>query len=95
MYLSHIAGVDQEWHELIGDAEDEDGEVDVEKLEELCLDKLHRWRTLQKLHTLRSEMGEDKWRLLWDTFPSVQACGFTDDEIRNMSSDVALSNRLS
>jgi len=93
MYLSQILEVDDEWSDLIDEIEDEEGGYDEEELEELCLNKLHRWRTLQKLHSLRNSLGEAKWNELWYAFPSVRGCGFSDEEIANANSDVALFNR--
>jgi hypothetical protein len=46
MYLSSISDIDEEWE---FDDEDMDEDFDEEDLEELCLDKFHKWRALQKL----------------------------------------------
>ena len=62
MYISQIAEVDDDW-DLVGQAEDEDGSYDEEYLEELCLNKFHKWRALQELKVCRRA---DKFeRLLW------------------------------
>ena len=48
MYISMIANVDEEWD--FEQEMEEDEEYDEEDLEELCMNKYHRWLTLQKLH---------------------------------------------
>lgn len=59
MYMNSIGEVDEEWdfhEELVAarggddDSDDSDEGYDEEDLEEMCLNKFHRWRTLQKLH---------------------------------------------
>lgn len=49
MYISMIAEVDGEW-DFEEELDDSDADYDEQDLEELCLNKFHRYRTLQKLH---------------------------------------------
>jgi hypothetical protein len=49
MYISMIAEVDDSWN-FEEELDDEDADYDEEDLEQLCLNKFHRFRTLQKLH---------------------------------------------
>lgn len=55
MYITMLAGVDDDWN-LVGDAVDEDGNFDQDRLEELCLDKFHKWRALRELKVGRSNL---------------------------------------
>ena len=81
MYISQIAEVDPDWFFLMQEIEGGFEGVDEEEIEEACLDKLHRWRALQKLRDLRDELGEEQWHKLYETFASVRNCGYTDGQI--------------
>lgn len=67
--------------------------MDEEETEEACLDRLHKWRALQKLKDLRDQLGEDQWRELCETFASVRHCGYSDAEI-DAARDAPLFIRL-
>lgn len=49
MYIQNIAEIDDEW-DFEEELEDEDADYDEQDLEEMCLNKFHRYCTLQKLH---------------------------------------------
>ncbi|CAB9507992.1 expressed unknown protein [Seminavis robusta] len=92
MYMNLIAKVDDDWDFTPDSDDDDEEEYDEEDIEEMCNDKFHRWRTLQKLHTLREELGEEKWRELHGHFTSVRHCDFDEQEIRN-AANVPIFNR--
>lgn len=91
MYIGMIARVDEDWN-LEEEVAGEDGSVDMEQVEEKCLDKFHKWRALKQLSALRAELGPEKWNLLRETFPAVRNCGFTDQEIAT-AGEMPLFNR--
>lgn len=74
MYLSNIIEVDEEWEE---DIDDEEG------YEAACLDKFHRWRTLNLLSDAKRRIGTQMWARLRERYASVQNCGFSDADIDN------------
>ena len=46
MYMGWIAEIDGKWH-LTSHLENNEDGYGKDEVEEMCLDKFHRWRTLQ------------------------------------------------
>ncbi len=76
--LDEIATVDARWRvsPMVRD-------VNYRRVQEVCVERLSRIRTLTLLRAAVKKMGVPRFRQLRAKFESIQHCGFTEKEILN------------
>lgn len=83
MYLTQVLEIDPAW---LGQDWDGGEEVDDDR----CLAYFHRWRTIQLLQEVRTQIGASTFEEIWLHFETVRNAGYEIEEIIHTDTSVLI-----